>query len=90
MTFLQQQLANRLEGRIRQQQLEASAAIVHVDAEPRHHGGVGRPGDRGKTRVVEALELEETLSTAARRPEIMSASTTETRRSHEIALDLVV
>ncbi len=40
---LQQRGADRLDGRIRQQQLDIAAAILHVDAQAHQNRGVGRP-----------------------------------------------
>ena len=56
---LQQDLAHRLQGRVRQQHFEPAAAIFHVDAQPRQHGGIGRPADRRKARIgLEPVEAE--------------------------------
>ncbi len=57
--LLQQHLADGLERGIGQQQLDAPAAVVHVDAQLDQDGGVGRPGDGGEARVgLQAIQVE--------------------------------
>ncbi len=49
--LLQQHLPDRLERGVGQQQLDAAAAVFHVDAQLDQDGGVGGPGDGGEARV---------------------------------------
>ena len=57
--LLQQHLADRFERRVGQQQLDAAAAVFHVDAQLHQDGGVGRPRDGGEARVgLQAVERE--------------------------------
>ena len=56
---LQQDLAHRLERGVGQQHFEPAAAILHVDAQPRQHRGIGRPADGGEARIgLEPVEAE--------------------------------
>ena len=48
---LQQHAADRLDGRVGQQQLDIAAAVFHVDAQPHQDRGVGRTADRGEARI---------------------------------------
>ena len=55
----QQQLADGFERRVRQHQLDAPAAVFHVDAQLDEDGGVRGPCDGGEARVrLEAIEQE--------------------------------
>ena len=57
--LLQQQLADRFQRRVGQQQFDAPAAIFHVDAQLDQDGGVGGARDGGKARIgLEAVERE--------------------------------
>ena len=66
--LLQQQLADRLQRRIGQQQFGAPAAVFHVDAQLDQDGGIGGPGDGGEARIgLQAVEREMSPAPAARR-----------------------
>ena len=56
---LQQNGADRFDGRVGQQQLDRAAAVFHVDAQAHQNCSVGRPRDRGKARIgFETVDVE--------------------------------
>ncbi len=59
MNICKQNGADRLDGRVRQQQFDIAAAVFHVDAQAHQDRGVGRARDGGKARIgLQPVDVE--------------------------------
>ncbi len=57
--LLEQHLADRFQGGIRQQKLDTAATVFHVDTQLDQDRRIGRPGDSGKARIgFQTVEIE--------------------------------